>query len=222
MSRLALGAFVAAFLAAALPAHGAEVFFSDVRIAMEPQEGSVLVKEMFLLKPEGGADFPNPSGMVIPVPVDARGADLVKDSPAEGLSMTEGGVRVEGVIPTAGRQIGVLFLLPIRNGKMVFDQSLGAPVKLAHAALVGNVTEADLSGDGFGKSDIGETPSGLPARFVVGKDFNNGRIHITVNGLTADVLYPITVGLTIISFLVLAWGFVLWIRGRVSKDADFA
>ena len=74
---------------------------------------------------------------------------------------------------------------------------------------------------GFGTSDTGETSSGLPARFIAGKDFNDGRIHVVVRGLGSGWMHGLTVGMTLLSFLILGASFLLWIKGR-AKDPDFA
>lgn len=223
MSRRLLFFALALFFFSARKAGANEngVFFSSVRISMELREDAVSVKELLTVKPIEKQGFPNTNGLATALPRGAFNAGLVPNSAADNLTLSTDAVMLTEEIPEAGRQIAVMFMLPIKDGKAVLDQSLDAPVELAHAALIGDANASALKGAGFGKSRFGKTSSDRPALFIVGRNIEDGRLLITVDNMKADLLDIFTVFATVLSFLVLTFGFVLWIQRRIAKDADF-
>jgi hypothetical protein len=89
------------------------------------------------------------------------------------------------------------------------------------AAYVGEPDNITLTGKGFSASEKDATPSGMPALFITGKNFSDGRVLITVDGFGKGPLKIVTVLATILCFLVLGLGFTLWIKRRFRKDPDF-
>ena len=199
-----------------------EVVFSDVRIAMEPSEEGMTVKEMVVITPAGNADFANSLGTSIPLPKSATEVQLAEDLPTEGLVVKNGDILVTGPIPTAGRQAAIKYALPVSDETVSFEQPFPGPVKLAHAAWVGDVDAFQLSGEGFGPSDVGKTPKGTSAIFIAAKDLDSGRLSITVSGFGKNTLDYVSWGAALVSILLLAAGFVRWGRGRGTGDPDFS
>ena len=201
---------------------GSEVAFSDVRIAMEPSDEGLTVKEMVVIKPAGNTDFANALGTSIPLPTGASEVQLAEDLPSEGLVVKNGDILVTGPIPAAGRQAAIRFTLSVTDETVSFDQTFPAPVKLAHAAWVGDADSFMLSGEGFGPSDVGKTPKGTPAIFIAAKDLDSGRLHITLSGFGKNPLDYVSWSAALLSFVLLAAGFVRWGRGRATGDSDFS
>ena len=200
----------------------AEVVFSDVRIAIEPSEDGMTINEIVLIKPVGGAAFTNPLGTSIPLPQGAVDAQLASDLPTEGLVVKNGDILVTGPIPAAGRQAAFTFTLPVRDDQVSFVQPFPAPVKLAHAAWLGDVDDYTIEGEGFSSSSPDKTPSGAPALFITAQNVDNGRVGITVSGFGKNSLGYLSIVAALVSFLLLAAGFVRWGRGRMTSDPDFS
>ncbi len=199
------------------------VLVSEMRIAVEPSgKNAVFVKELITLKPMGQSDLPNEDGIVIPLPKGATGAALGEEISQEGIAVKDNALHIEGNVSTAGRSVAVTFQLPIANGRAVIDQSTGAPIAEVFCALVGEVNGIALFGPGFSAAQKDDTPEGMPALFVEGKNFTNGRVSLTVDGFGKGLVHTVTMTATFVSFLVLLAGFVIWIKRRIKKDTDFS
>jgi hypothetical protein len=195
-----------------VPVAGEAVAVRDVRIAFERERDHLFVREMLTLMPEA-ADSGEATALAIPLAKGARGAQLAEGSEGEGIALGGGALTVSRAVPEDGASVGVTFRLPIIDGIAAFDQSIGRPVALAHAAFLLPDDHTTLKGDGFSRAERHQTPDGLPALFAVGQSLEDGHITILITGLSGRDRW-VRIIATIISGLLLLTGFLLWIRRK--------
>ena len=191
----------------------AEVRISNIRVAFEQRDGSFFVREMVSLIPEEG-EHDTAASLVIPFPRNAQEAFLSEEHDAAGLTVLENGIRVEGRLPEQGRGVAFMYTLPAQNGGVSFEQRFDRTVHLAHIAFVGPSEGVLIEGTGFSAPTVREISSGLPALFVVGRDFEDGLIRVSISGLEKSLMSTLTVVVTSLSFGILLLGLILYLRRR--------
>jgi hypothetical protein len=200
-------------LSAPPPLVADEAAISDVRVAFEPKGETAIVRQLIVVTGAAGADA-NPGEIRIPLPAGAENPSFATDRLHDDMVLEGRVVVVKGAIPKEGRQIPLVFELPIHDGVLHFDQTLESPIALAHVAFVGKQESAHMSGVGFGKPTEGQIPSGPPALFMVAEELRDGHLMIEISGLNKSPMTHLGYLATIASFGILLIGFVLWLRQR--------
>ena len=183
---------------------------SDLRIAFELRDKVILVREMINLQSGESGD----KSIDLPLPRNAINPMLSDEYGLEGIQLNGAAVTVTPPIPAEGRTIAVVFGLPIVDGRTELDQQLGHAVSLAHVAYIGESRSIQIKGAGFGAVEENRIPSGLPALFTVGQNFDDGHIRLEIAGLEIDTPDTISRLATLLSFGILSIGFVFWLKRR--------
>jgi len=214
MKSLVLSGFVAvcAAVSGVRPA-AAAAEISDLRVAFELQEGGIFAREMIVVKARGEDDAAQ-GEVRIPLPAGARDAALTEEETSEGVALTDDEIVFSGPFNEAGHTAAITFGLEIADGRAVFDQRFGRRIALAHAAFVGENETIQLAGPGFGKLALNRTPSGFPAQFTVGQDFEDGHVRLEITGFDGNAMDRFSRLATILSFGMLAVGFAVWLKRR--------
>ncbi len=195
-----------------LPAAGIAATVRDVRIAFEREKDALFVREMITVLPDGDGE----ASVVIPLAEGARQPELAEESAAAGIALRGNALAIERRLPEEGLNVGVMFRLPVLDGVVAFEQSVGRPVELVHAALLLPDEGNRLKGDGFSEPEIHQSPEGLPVMFVVGRAAS-GHIRLLVTGLSGGPLRWLGIGLTILCFGGLFAGLLLWLRRKIAE-----
>jgi hypothetical protein len=197
----------------------ATVTVKDMRLAFERQEETLLVKQMISLVPNPGAGAARFS---FPLPTGALDAALVEDNDGAGVDLDAGKRLLTGTVPEKGRTIALTFLLPILDGTVVFDQQLGTPARLVHAALLWPADSVRLVGQGFSQAESDTTPSGMPALFTVAGNLEDGHVQLLLTGLTGTAMQRAAMVATISSFAILLFGLMVWMRRSITRKRPTA
>lgn len=212
MKTFVKGAFFMAILLASSQGW-TEARVSSIRVAFEPKDDSFFIREMVTLMP--GEEEKNAHvSLEIPFPRDAVGVILSKEHDASGITLQDDGIRVEGHLPKEGRAVAFMYTLPQRDNSVTFEQVFDRPVQLAHIAFVGPSKGIRMEGPDFSMPAVRDIAPGLPALFVVGKDFDDGRVRISIFGFKKSLMSIFMVVVTSLSFGILLLGFILYLRRR--------
>lgn len=217
MSRLTFAGTVVVCMVA-IPAMAQGVSIKDVRIAFERNDDNLVVKELMTLSLEP-APAERPPTIEIPYPQHAAGVQLAESSKRDGVSLGPRTVTIRTESVENKLSLGISFLLPIKRGIVAFDQTLGVPVTLAHAALLFPGDRGTLKGDGFAPTQRHQTPDGLPALFTVGRDFEKGHLMLLISGLDQED-GQMRMLATVISFGMLLAGLFFWFRRKFADKAS--
>lgn len=211
-------AFVLLLVPALLvPVAGEAVTVRDVRVAFEREREHLFVREMLTLMPEA-AEGGEVAALAIPLARGAEDARLADESAGEGIAVRGGALIVSREVPEDGMTVGVMFRLPVIGGVAAFDQTIGRPVALAHAAFLLPGDHTAMKGDGFSPAERHQTPDGLPALFAVRQSLDDGHITILITGLSDKERWMRTTT-TVISGLLLFTGFFFWLRRKRREDS---
>ncbi len=217
------------FLAAASPqapedksvADTAAVSIDSVRIVLDRKGSHVSVQQSFRCSTQKGSVFSRDAGYAIALPQEAWGA-MILGGEERSFEIRDNRVWIMEPITNQGVMITISFNLPIKNSTMVLKQQLGVPV--TEVQVYSNWTEgpAHLKGRGFGPMDHRELNNGLLALFIIGRDFKDGKVMVTLSGLTDSIQHSRAVWTMGLSIGVLLLGLVLWLRRRGKSNGDGA
>jgi hypothetical protein len=197
------------------------VSIDSVRIILDRKDAYVSVQQSVRFSAGKGTVFSRDKGYAISLPEGAWGARILggEEMPFEVL---EDRVLIKAPITSQGLMITISFNLPIKNSTMVLKQQLGVPV--AEVQVYSNWTDGptNLKGRGFTPAEQRELSNGVLALFVLGRNIEDGKVLITLSGLTDGVQRPRAMWTMGLSIAVLLIGLVLWLRRRGQSNDNRA
>lgn len=209
--------YLAMGLGALLPGTLLAADIQDVRIAFEHRKDAVAVQQVVTVTP--GAKDAKDVPFTFPLPMGARDAIAGEEDGEPDIAIENHRVVVPGPIPEEGLEVRLAYRLPILDGVVALDQDLRVEIPVAHAAFVAAKKGIVIKGNGFSRSASRTTPDGVPALFIVAAPLPGGHIQILVTGFTMDRTRVLIILATVLSFGMLAVGFILWLRRTISPSS---
>ena len=189
----------------------------DVRIAFEHRKDAVAVQQVVTLAPDEKDTKDAP--FTFPLPTGARDAIAGGEDGEPDISIEDNRVSVPGPIPEEGREVRLAYRLPILDGVVALDQDLRMEIPVAHAAFVAADEGIVIKGNGFSLPASRNTPDGVPALFIVAAPLPEGHIQLLITGFGTDHTRILIILATVLSFGMLALGFILWLRRTISPSS---
>ncbi len=204
------------FLVTMLPERVFAAEIQDVRIVFEHRKEAVAVRQVVTVAPGEKEEENIP--FTIPLPVGAREVFVGQEDGQPTVTVENQRVVVPGPVSEEGRGVQIAYRLPILDGIVALDQNFRTEIPVAHAAFVAAEEGIVLKGNGFSRSASRTTPEGVPALFIVAAPLHEGHIQLLITGFSPDYLRILIILATVLSFSMLAVGFIIWLRRTMSPS----
>ncbi|MBW2277098.1 MAG: hypothetical protein JRF63_06370 [Deltaproteobacteria bacterium] len=196
------------------------VSLEQLHVVLEREGQQLRVTETLGLAAAAGAIFSDEKGLALPLPSGASGfrfADAEKTAKMARLDGDE--VVITAPISPGGIELTIVFDVPIDGGRAELDQEIPLPVGAVQVISTWTQGDAKLTVAGFSEAEPAELRSGLTALVAATKSLPGGRLKLTLAGI-ADGPDAVRRTLTLVaSIVVLGFGLVLWILGRVRRKS---
>ncbi len=194
----------------ATPSGSTEVVVEQMHIVFERKGSNVKVTQSFQFsgKVDKSADY------TIQLPSGAFGPSLAGNDNT-GIELKSDRLIIRSPILEQGLNISVQYNMALQDGSVVFDQKLEFPVASAQVISTWTAGNVGLSGRSFIQSELHTLSSGLQGLVIQGNDIS-GRVHITLTGLKDGPEALQSLIAFILSAILLAAGFLIWLRAKMS------
>jgi len=191
-----------------------------LHVVLERRGGRVRVTSAVTVRAAPGTAYRG-APIRLPLPAGAVAPEAPAREEREPAAAVEGdGFLVAAPIPASGLELELRFELPIEQGRAGFEQRFGLPVDRLRVVSTWTAGDAELQVAGIEPAVISELGSGVAGLVAMGSGPRDGRLAVSLAGLTDGPEVPWRRGTLLSSLALLLLGAGWRLRRRRTAGGE--